>query len=536
MAAGNLTASTSLPINFICFRLKEGKLRFTTIPELSVSDTGSHIAEYTKDRLSFMRRVVAECGSLGRANFQGRPVLVVSGPEVMHETLVEKAKAFRKWPLIRLVLYPLIGEGLFTSEGAHWKSQRRMMAPIFKPDQVATYAQHMTQEALRSVQHLREGEAVPVADLTTRIAMGVVGRSLFDADMSAALGPGNGRQASEADQLAEALTVALRWTDEQVARVPTYMQLALREWLEGLSERRQGAVRRLAEHALNFLELPLSYRLSGRKTGVRAAVQVIDASIERMIASRRRAELAGDDLLTRLLRARCEDGTEGLTDRQIRDQAVNLFIGGHETTATAMAWAIHELAKAPDLYRQVQAEADALAGRTPRIDELRGLSTCMRVFKEALRMYPPVYAYGRQAIEELTIGGYEIPKGTVVLASAYGMHHNPEVYPDPEHFDPDRFLPEAESARHRSAWVPFGNGPRVCIGNHFGLLEGQLVLAALSHRVEFTAPIASTVLPEPGATLRPNGPMLMTVRLRHRPQAARTASQNPMREASEVLG
>ncbi len=517
-------ASILTPTDLTRFRLKEGTVRFMTIPELSVSKTGSHIAEYTHDRLSFMRRVVTECGALGRASFQGRPVLVVSGPEVMHETLVEKAKAFRKWPLIRLVLYPLIGEGLFTSEGTHWRSQRRLMAPIFKPDQVATYAQHMTQEALRSVLHVRDGEGISVADLTTRIAMGVVGRSLFDADMCARPGPGTGHQASEADQLAEALTVALRWTDEQVARVPTYIQLALREWLEGLGEKRPGAVRRLTEHALDYLELPLSYRLSRRKTGVRAAVQVIDASIERMLVARRKAGLAGDDLLTRLLRARSEDGTEGLTDRQIRDQAVNLFIGGHETTATAMAWALHELAKAPALYRQVQAEGDALGGRTPRMDELRELSTCMRVFKEALRMYPPVYAYGRQAIEDLTIGGYEIPKGTVVLASAYGMHHNPAVYPEPERFDPDRFLPEVESARHRSAWVPFGNGPRVCIGNHFGLMEGQLVLAALSHRIEFQASPGSVVLPEPGATLRPNGPMTMTARLRNRSEAPQPAA------------
>jgi len=489
-------------------------VRFLSIPELSVSPSGSHIAEYTNDRLSFMRRMVAECGALGRANFQGRHVMVASGPEVMHEILVEKARAFRKWPLIRLVLFPLIGEGLFTSEGAHWKSQRRMMAPIFRHDQVATYANHMTHEAHRSVRDLRDADVVPVADLTTRIAMSVVGRSLFDTDMCATPDRSGGRQVDEADQLAEALTLALRWTDRQVASAPTYVQLMLREWLERVGEKQPGRVQRLAQRALDFLEMPLSYRIARRGSGVRAAVRVIDTSIARMIESRRQKGLSGDDLLTRLLTARDEGGTEALTDGQIRDQAVNLFIGGHETTATALAWAIHELAKAPEIYARVQAEGDVFAGRTPRMEELGQLSTCMRVFKEALRMYPPVYAYGRQAVDDLTVGGYEVPKGTVVLASAYGMHHNPQVYPEPGRFDPDRFLPDAESGRHRSAWVPFGNGPRVCIGNHFGLLEGQLVLAALSHRVEFRARPGTQVLPEPVATLRPNGAMEMTACLR----------------------
>jgi cytochrome P450 len=248
---------------------------------------------------------------------------------------------------------------------------------------------------------------------------------------------------------------------------------------------------------------------------VRAAVDTIDARIARMIADRRAAGLHRNDLLTQLLRARGDGDGATMSDRQVRDQAVNLFIGGHETTATGIAWAIHELAKAPATYARVQAEADRFAGRTPTREELPQLSTCMRVFKESLRMYPPVYAYGRQALTEVSIGGYDVPAGTAVLASAYGLHHNPAVYPNPERFDPDRFAPEADAARHRSAWVPFGNGPRICIGNHFGLLEGQLVLAALSHRVQFEARPGADVHPEPAATLRPNGGMPMIARIRN---------------------
>ena len=165
--------------------------------------------------------------------------------------------------------------------------------------------------------------------------------------------------------------------------------------------------------------------------------------------------------------------------------------------------------------------ADRFAGRTPALRELDQLSTCARVFKEALRKYPPIYAFGRQALTNVTLGGHEIPAGTVVLVSTYGLHHNPSVYPDPERFDPDRFAPEAEAARHRSAWLPFGNGQRVCIGNHFALLEGQIVLAALAHRVAFEPKPGADVKPAPAATLRPSGGMPMIVRRRDLARANR---------------
>ena len=494
-------------------------MRFQSIPLLSTAASGSHIKEYTYDRLSFMRRAVIECGSVGRASFQGRHVLIASGPEPIHEILVEKAKAFRKWPLIRLVLYPLIGDGLFTSEGLAWRTQRRIMAPIFRHEQIASFAECMTEVANRSASTMRDGATVPVADETTRIAMSIVGKALFDADTF-----------DEADELAHALTVALKWTDEQVSSIPVAMQILAREVLEGVVEKRQGWPRRAAERALAYLETPLRYRLSFPTSSVRMAVDTIDRRITKMISDRRAAGLHRNDLLTQLLRARGEGDGAALSDRQVRDQAVNLFIGGHETTATGLAWAFHELAKNPDIYARVQAEADRFAGRTPTREELPQLATCMRVFKESLRMYPPVYAYGRQALTDVTIGGYEVPAGTAVLASAYGLHHNPAVYPNPERFDPDRFTPEAEAARHRSAYIPFGNGPRICIGNHFGLLEGQLVLAALSHRVRFEAQPGAQVRPEPAATLRPNGGMPMIARLRN---DARTTAPVPQQGESQ---
>jgi cytochrome P450 len=162
---------------------------------------------------------------------------------------------------------------------------------------------------------------------------------------------------------------------------------------------------------------------------------------------------------------------------------------------------------------RVRAEVDALDG-PPRFEDLPRLGYTLRVFKESLRYYPPVYIFGRQATEDATIGGYEIPRDTIVLVSPYALHHRDDLWPDPERFDPDRFLPEAEAARHKCAWLPFSAGPRTCIGNHFALMEGQLALAVAVRHAELT-PVGETV-PDPQATLRPSGGMPMRVRLRAR--------------------
>jgi cytochrome P450 len=495
------------------FRFAEAKsMRFSSIPMLSGPRWGSHVEEYKHERLAFLRRAVDECGELARASFLGREVVLASGPEVLHEVLVEKARSFRKSPMVRLVLYPLAGEGLFTSEGALWKRQRRLMAPMFHHEQIATFAESMTDVASRSARAMKDGETISVAQATTQITMSVVGKALFDAETF-----------DEADDLGHALTVALSWSDSLVATWPVALQLGVREWLEGIEREGTGRKKAAAARALEVLEVPLRYRMSRAGGGIREAIETIDARVNRMISDRRALRIERHDLLSQLLRARDDgpdDDRRAMSDRQIRDEAVTLFVAGHETTATSLAWALHELAQAPELYARVQAEGDRFAGRTPRVDELGSLATCSRVFKEALRKYPPVYAFGRQALEDVKIGGYDIPAGTIILVSVYGLHHNRAVYSNPDRFDPERFTADAEAARHRSAWLPFSAGPRVCIGNHFALLEGQLVLAALSHRVAFEAKRGVVVKPAPAATLRPSEGLPMVVRRRAPPFAA----------------
>jgi cytochrome P450 len=234
-----------------------------------------------------------------------------------------------------------------------------------------------------------------------------------------------------------------------------------------------------------------------------------------MIAERRAAPDRGrHDLLSLLLSARDEETGEPMPDRQVRDEVHTLFIAGHETTATALAWALWLLARHPAIYHALRDEVLALGG-TPTAADARRLPLALRVFKESMRLYPPVYLFGRVSIADVEVGPYRLPNGTVILISPYALHHRAELYPDPERFDPDRFLPEREAARHRSAYIPFSAGPRTCIGNHFALLEGPLVLAQVLRAVDLElVPGREEIDVDPQATLRPRDGIPMRVRRR----------------------
>jgi cytochrome P450 len=256
-------------------------------------------------------------------------------------------------------------------------------------------------------------------------------------------------------------------------------------------------------------------RWPGERTRrVEAALAVVDHRVERMIHDRR-AQGTDDrhDLLSLLLAARDDEGRP-MSDKQVRDEVVTLFIAGHETTATSLAWALYLLARHPEAYARARAEASLLASRPATFADLPRLSYCQQVFKEAMRLYPPIYIFGRQSIAPTTLGGYDLPRGAVIFISPYTLHHRAALWPDPDRFDPSRFEPAAEEARHRQAYIPFSGGPRTCIGNHFALMEGPIVLATLLARADLALATSSTVEPDMSATLRPKGGVPMRVKAR----------------------
>ena len=464
-------------------------------------------AAFRDDRLSVLRAMIEEREPVGRIGAMAGTVVLVSAPDQVHEVLVEKARCFEKSPVLRMALYPLAGLGLFTSEGELWKRQRKLMSPIFQIAQIKRFAAQMSECAERAAATWRDGETLDIAHETTRIAMAVAGKTLFDIDTF-----------DETDEIGEALTVALHWTGEQATSVPMLLQARLRTRLMLLADRVPPPLRdrlsRLTERMLDPVLLP-----GERTRRVKRALGVLERRVARMIADRRGSAGARDDLLSLLLAARDEDDGATMSDRQVRDEVLTLFVAGHETTATALAWAIMLLCQNPAQYARARDEALACPG-VPGHDDLPRLAFNLRVFKESLRLYPPVFLFGRQAITEVEVGGYLLPKGTICIFSPYAMHRRPDLWPDPARFDPDRFTPEAEAARPRSSYYPFSLGPRTCIGNHFALMEGPLVLATLLRRADFELVDPRGAEPDPQATLRPAGGIRVRVKLRAPREAA----------------
>lgn len=474
-------------------------LTMTDLPLWPASGRLTNTLRFRRDPVAFMQLLIGG-GDLFRTRLLDREVVVVTGPAALQQVLVDNAANLEKAALLRYVLYPVLGEGLLTSRGALWRQQRRVMAPIFQPAQLTHFAESMVACAERCVSTWQDGTAVDLLREATRITMSVAGKTLFGAETF-----------SEADELGEALTTAVAWVGGNLTSPLPILQLALRDAVERVGRRLPERAARRAHALGERLQGPILL-LSEDDRRMKAAVAVLHRRVQRMIEERRASGQERADLLGRLLRAQ-DEGTKALmSDVQVRDEVLTLFLAGHETTASSLAWALYLLARHPEIYRQAQAEADAL-GHPPRHEDLPCLALLGRVFKEAIRLYPPLPLFNRDAIAPIEVCGHRLPVGTVLLICPYATHHRADLWPDPERFDPDRFLPEAESGRPRYAYLPFSLGPRVCIGNHFALMEGQLVLAALLQRADFALE-GGAIAPVSLATLRPQGGVPMRIRLR----------------------
>ena len=359
------------------------------------------------------------------------------------------------------------GWGLLTSEGELWQRQRRLVQPLFTRKQIATYAELMAEEANAVAERwdraTRNGGIVDANDEMVRLALRVVGRAIFGDDVSKA-GP----------VLDSAFPVLNRYTFRR---------------------------------AISPLAPPASWPTPDNRRAARAKralYEVVDA----LIAHRQQAGPDGDDLLSRLLRARDPDTGETMDVQQVRDEALIFLLAGHETTSTALTFTLHLLSRHPDEQQLVHAELDAvLDGRAPTLDDAPALERTAMAIKEAMRLYPPAYALGRLSETEHEIGGYTIPGGAYVVVSQFATHRHPRFWDEAQAFDPARFTAERERARHPYAYFPFGAGPRACIGSHFAMLEATIAAAVLLQRYRIRTEQASVPLDTAGITLRPNGPV-----------------------------
>jgi cytochrome P450 len=406
---------------------------------------------------------------------------IVSAPDLAHEVLVEKADAFMKGYGLSYFARPLLGNGLLTSEGDFHRRQRRMMAPAFVHKRIADYATVIGQRAEAAAASFGEGEVVDFGAAMMRLTLEIVGATLFSAEVGA-----------DADAVREALGAAM--------------------------EQASAAIRAT-------IPIPPSWPTPGNRRGWKA-IERLDAIVYRLIQERRRGGGDRGDFLSMLLLAQDEDDGSVMTDKQVRDEAMNIFLAGHETTANALGWAFYLLAQHPAIRERLEREADAaLGGRTPTLADLPQLPYALQVFKEAMRLYPPAYVVARRALRDVTVGGYLVEKNDLVMINIAGMHRRAEYFAEPDRFDPDRFAPEREKAMNKRAFLPFGAGPRVCIGNHFALLEGHLAVAAIAQRVRLDlAPGSARVETEPLITLRPRGPIPLRVIRRNASPAVQTAA------------
>jgi cytochrome P450 len=456
----------------------------------------------TAERLDLQRQIAGASAPMVRGRILHLPLVLPARPEACHEVLVTKAKSFEKSPGLRVILHDLAGHGLFTSEGELWKRQRKLMAPIFTPGALAQYAEAMRTTAQRAADGFSPGQSIDLAHETTRIAMTVVGSALFGIDTF-----------DEADALGAALTTALGWVNGVLASPAIAAHIMVLDAIGKVAPRTSGRLRGLLDRTRETFESPFLIEGS-RGPALRQAVALIDDRVQAMIDERRREGLGRADLLTRLLAARDADAGGAMSDRQVRDEAVTLFVAGHETTATSLAWAFYLLARHPEVLRRVVAEADALGDAPLTHWQPERLDLTTRVFREALRLYPPLMMFPRRSLEEVEIAGTTLPPRTLVFVSAYAQHRRADVWPDPDRFDPDRFLPQHEAERPKGAYLPFSAGPRFCIGMHFAMMEGPIVLATLLRRFRFDIDPERTIEEDDFATLRPKGGVPAIVRAR----------------------
>jgi cytochrome P450 len=462
--------------------------------EIPIASRGrvGHTTEIRKHRLDFLGRIGYENRDIARGRFFDRYLVFVNSPALLREIIVDGAKSFEKQLAIRIAFFPIAGEGLTTSEGNLWLRQRKLMAPLFQHSQIAQYVDTFVECALGRASRWEDGQVIDLHRETTRLAMQVAGKTLFDAE-----------SLSEADEVGSSLTTSLHWINGRLNSPVMILQLLMIDGLRKVGVRLPQRLKARTEAWISRLRSPLLLPGAAQRKAT-AAIATLDRRVQQMIEERRAAGLIRPDLLTKLLQAHDEDDGSHMSDQQVRDEILTLFIGGHEGTSNSLAFTLYYLCTNPEMYRRAQAEVDAIGDRPVTYDDLPMLPYLMMVLKESMRILPPAYLFGKVATQTIEADGYVIPKGTDVFISPYSLHRRADLYPDPDRFDPERFAPGVEEARPRFSYIPFSLGPRICIGNHFALLEGQAVLASLMQRVRFELEPGQTLQPIASATLRPN--------------------------------
>ena len=429
-----------------------------------------NVFEPRGDAVGYFTRCVREFGDIVFLRFLGVPMCFVNRPDFIESVLVTQSANFEKSKDYR-ALRRVLGNGLLTSEGEFWRRQRKLVQPAFHQQRIAGYAEVMVEFTRRTMAGWADGQELDVHEAMMRLTLDIVAKTLFDTDVS-----------REAGDVTAALDV-----------------------LMGKFMRQAGFAFLLPK----FVPIPTTSRLQ-------RAVKQLDKVIYGIIRQRRAGGQLSGDLLSVMLQAQDDEG-KGMTDRQLHDEVITLFLAGHETTANVLTWTWLLLGRHPKAAEKLNEELrSVLGGRTPTPADIPRLVYTDMVLREAMRLYPPVWIIGRRALAPFRLGEYELPAGTNVLMSQLILHKDARYFPDPEAFDPERWnVNDARSsALPRFAYFPFGGGPRVCIGAGFAMMEAVLLLATIAQQFQLDVVPGQTIEMLPSVTLRPKSGIRVMVKRR----------------------
>lgn len=450
------------------FRIPPGPSGFPVI---------GNLLPFLRNPLALFTQCARDYGDVVRLRFPGTDVYLLTHPDHIEYVLRGAPERFIKDKLTRR-LSNLLGQGLLTNEGESWRRQRRLAQPAFPPARIHNYGTVMTAYTERMLDGWRDGEHRDVHHDMMHLTLAIAAKTFFDSDGDA-----------DAHDVGVALEAIMAY------------DMDLLNWLfpDGWSP------------------TPSAFRF-------RRAVRALDQMIYRIIEQHRARAHTTEDLLSRLLAARNEDGSR-MTDQQLRDEAMTLLLAGHETTALALSYCWYLLAQHPHVAHALMAEwAEVLAGRTPTAADVPRLRYTTWVIRESMRLYPPAWGIGREAISDCTIGEYHVPKGTQLYLNQWVVHHDPRWFDEPEVFRPERWENDLVKRLPHGAYFPFGDGPRICIGNHFAMMEAVLLLATIGQRYRMTLVADAPLALVPAVTLRPKHGVKMVVHKRPWKEAARFGS------------
>ena len=429
---------------------------------------GGSIRQFRSDLLDLLLNTARDYGPLASFRVGPRRVFLASGPDLIEQVLVSDAKHYIKHFGAR-AFRPVLGNGLVTSEGTFWRRQRKLVQPAFLKARVASYAPVMAEQTEQMLTCWAPGRSVQIdyefEALTSKIAL----KTLFNLD-----DPGDGERFSDTLKLA---------FDLMNARLRRVFKLPL--WVPTPANRR-----------------------------LQSAVAELDQRVQGFIAAGRSREDPGNDLLSLLLVAQHEDGTR-MTDRQLRDEAMTIYLAGHETTALTLTWTWYLLSQHRHVEEKLIAEwQDVLAGSAPTVKHLPRLPYTAAVIAESMRLFPPVYVIGREATVDMELGGYRVKRGYTVLMSQWVNHRDPEYFPSPEEFRPERWEDGLARRLPKFAYYPFGGGQRICVGADFALMEAAIILATVGQRYRFTLDPDAAIEIKPQITLMPAHSIPVTLQCR----------------------